>query len=162
MVINSALKSAVGQITYIIWRILNRSGDPVRNAYMEIWHADNSGSYIHPSSMGYANRDQNFQGFGRFLTSSSGEYLFRTIKPGLYTGRTRHIHFKVKRKGQRPWTTQLFVRDYPGNMQDGIYRSIGEASARSAVTVEFAPVRGSRIGELAARFDIVLGYTPAG
>ena len=51
--------------------------------------------------MGYANRDQNFQGFGRFLTGSTGEYFFRTIKAGLYTGRTRHIHFKVKVSGWR-------------------------------------------------------------
>ncbi|PYS46713.1 MAG: hypothetical protein DMG13_29420 [Acidobacteria bacterium] len=96
LVINSNLTPAVGQVTYISGRILSPSGEPVRNAYMEIWHADNTGAYIHPSSNGYATRDLNFQGFGRFLTSSSGEYLFRTIKPGLYTGRTRHIHFKVK------------------------------------------------------------------
>src|SRR5262249_26889258 len=88
LIINNSITPAVGQITYISGRVLSATGDPVRNAQVEIWHADRNGAYIHPASMGYANRDQNFQGFGRFLTSSTGEYLFRTIKPGLYTGRT--------------------------------------------------------------------------
>src|SRR2546426_9900468 len=65
LVINNNITSAVGQVTYLSGRILNPSGEPVRNALMEIWHADNSGAYIHPSSTGYANRDLNFQGFGR-------------------------------------------------------------------------------------------------
>src|SRR5436190_23795044 len=58
--INSTLSSAIGQITYISGRILSPAGEPIRNAYMEIWHADNSGAYIHPSSVGYATRDRNF------------------------------------------------------------------------------------------------------
>src|SRR5213595_1792524 len=57
VIINSNLTSAIGQIVYLSGRILSPSGTLVRNAYMEIWHADNSGSYIHPSSMGYATRD---------------------------------------------------------------------------------------------------------
>src|SRR5688572_5341589 len=84
LIINNSITPAVGQITYLSGRILSQSGEPVRNATMEIWQADNSGAYIHPQSMGYAGRDLNFQGFGRFLTGSTGEYLFRTIKPGLY------------------------------------------------------------------------------
>jgi len=160
VVINSALTSAVGQITYISGRILNRSGDPVRNAYMEIWHADNSGAYIHPSSMGYANRDQNFQGFGRFLTSSSGEYLFRTIKPGLYTGRTRHIHFKVKVAGQPTLTSQLYFLGEPQNARDSVLTGIRDAAARNSVIAPFLSIEGSSVGALSAKFDIVLSVTP--
>jgi hypothetical protein len=26
--------------------------------------------------------------------------------------------------------------------------------------VDFSPIKGSKIGELAAKFDIVMGYTP--
>jgi len=160
VIINSNLTSAVGQITYISGRILNRSGEPVRNAYMEIWHADNSGAYIHPSSIGYATRDQNFQGFGRFLTSSSGEYLFRTIKPGLYTGRTRHIHFKVKVAGQPTLTSQLYILGEPQNTGDSVLTGIRDAAARSSVIVPFVPIENSTVGALAAKFDIVLSVTP--
>jgi protocatechuate 3,4-dioxygenase beta subunit len=104
--------------------------------------------------------DKNFQGFGRFLTGSTGEYYFRTLKPVRYSGRQApHIHFKVKIKGKTDWTTQLFIKGYPGNAQDGVYRQIGDQSARDSVTVDFAPLKTSRAGELAARFDIVLGVT---
>src|SRR5262245_32392615 len=74
LVINSRITTAIGTIAYLSGRILNASGSPLRDAHVEIWHADNSGAYIHPSSIGYASRDQNFQGFGRFLTGSTGEY----------------------------------------------------------------------------------------
>ena len=64
-------------------------------------------------------------------------------------------------KGREKWTTQLFVKGNPGNERDGLYRSI-DRKAVEAVTVDFAPMKNSRIGELAAKFDIVLGYTPEG
>ena len=53
-----------------------------------------------------------------------------------------------------------FIRGYPDNMLDGIYRRIGDEAARDTVTVDFAPLKSSNIKELAARFDIVLGVTP--
>jgi protocatechuate 3,4-dioxygenase beta subunit len=31
---------------------------------------------------------------------------------------------------------------------------------RDLITVDFAPIKESKIGELAAKFDIVLGVTP--
>ena len=105
--------------------------------------------------------DAHFQGFGRFLTGSTGEYYFRTIRPVAYTGRPApHIHFKIKMKGREPFTTQLFVSGDPGNQRDGIWHRIGDEQTRALVTVDFAPVKESRIGELAARFDIVLGASP--
>ena len=55
------------------------------------------------------NRDANFQGYGRFLTDSTGQYYFRTIKPVPYPGRTPHIHFGISQNGRRIYTTQLFI-----------------------------------------------------
>jgi protocatechuate 3,4-dioxygenase beta subunit len=63
-------------------------------------------------------------------------------------------------KGREPWTTQLYIKGHPGNARDHIYRDIGDARAQEAVTVDFLPVKDSRLGELAAKFDIVLGFTP--
>jgi protocatechuate 3,4-dioxygenase beta subunit len=63
-------------------------------------------------------------------------------------------------KGCPQWTTQLFIEGEPGNDRDGVFGEIGDAQAQASVTVDFAPVKDSRIGELAARFDIVLGLTP--
>jgi protocatechuate 3,4-dioxygenase beta subunit len=127
LVINSSITPAVGMIAYLSGKILDSSGSPIRDAHVEIWHADNTGAYIHPSSMGYAARDQNFQGFGRFLTGSTGEYLFRTIVPGLYTGRTRHIHMKVKVAGRQDLTTQVYFEGEPQNSSDMVLQGIQNA-----------------------------------
>jgi protocatechuate 3,4-dioxygenase beta subunit len=162
LVINDGITPAVGEVTHLSGRILDAKGDPVRNALVEIWQVDNNGAYIHTGDPHHNKLDSNFQGFGRFLTGSSGEYYFRTIKPVPYTGRTRHIHFKVRRGGKELLTTQCYVKGEPANARDGIYRSIRDPKARQSVTVDFTPLVGSRIGELAARFDIVLGFTPAG
>ena len=94
------------------------------------------------------------------MTGSTGEYYFRTIKPVPYPGRTPHIHFMVKYKGKEQLTTQCYVKGHPQNERDGVFRGIRDAKARDAVLVDFAPVKGSKAGELAAKFDIVLGFTP--
>jgi protocatechuate 3,4-dioxygenase beta subunit len=106
-------------------------------------------------------RDPNFQGFGRFTTGSSGEYRFRTIKPVAYPGRPApHIHFKIKKGDRELLTTQLFIRGYPGNARDGVYGGVGDLIDRELVQTDFKPIEKSKIGELAASFEIVLGRTP--
>jgi len=160
IIVNDSITPAVGEITHLSGRILDAKGDPIRNAAVEIWQVDHSGVYLADASNS-SKFDAHFQGFGRFLTGSTGEYYFRTLKPVRYPGRQApHIHFKIKMKGREPWTTQLFVKGFPGNEQDGIWRGIGDAQARESVTMDFVPVKGSRIGELAARFDILLDVTP--
>ena len=141
-------------------RILDAKGNLIRNCLVEIWQVDNQGSYLHEGSENHDKLDKNFQGFGRFLTGSTGEYYFRTIKPVPYPGRTPHIHVALKMKGREKWTTQCYIKGHPGNERDGIWRSISDPKARDAVTIDFAKLRDSRIGELTARFDIVLGFTP--
>ncbi|MBI3469583.1 MAG: intradiol ring-cleavage dioxygenase, partial [Planctomycetes bacterium] len=133
---------------------------PVRGGVIEIWQCDGNGVYLHTNSGNREQLDGNFQGFGRFLTASTGEYYFRTIKPVPYPGRTPHIHFKIKRGGKELLTTQCYVKGEPRNERDGVFRGIRDTKARDAVLVEFAPMKDSRIGELAAWFDIVLGLTP--
>ena len=162
LVINDGITPAVGTITHLTGRVLDLKGNPVRNALVEIWQCDNNGVYLHSDdSTGKKDKqDRNFQGFGRFLTGSSGEYYFRTIKPVPYPGRTPHIHYKVKRGGKELLTTQCYIKGHAGNERDGVYRGLRDAKARAAVTVDFTPVPGSKAGELAAKFDIVLGVTP--
>ncbi len=160
LIINDALTPAVGEVTHLGGRILDAKGDPVRNALVEIWQVDNNGAYIHSRDPNRGKHGGNFQGFGRFLTGSSGEYYFRTVKPVPYPGRAPHIHYKVLKGSKELLTTQCYVKGHPGNERDGIYRSLRDPKARQAITVDFSPVEGSRVGELAARFDIVLGSTP--
>lgn len=161
IIVNNSITPAVGEITYLSGRVLNSDGSPMRNASVEIWQCDIHGAYIHSRSFNAAQRDANFQGFGRFLTSSNGEYLFRTIKPVPYTGRCPHIHFKVKSGGKELLTTQLYLKGDPQNDRDGVRRAIRDAKALESCTIDFVPLPGSSTGELTARFDIVLGATPA-
>ena len=156
LIVNDNITPAVGEIVQLSGRVLTPSGNPVRNATVEIWQADNTGAYLHPRSMGYNTRDVNFQGYGRFETASTGEYSFRTIKPGLYTGRTRHIHFKVRSAGRQDLTTQCYFQGEPRNESDNVLRGIRNERERNSVIVALAPIAGSTVGASTARFDIVL------
>jgi protocatechuate 3,4-dioxygenase beta subunit len=160
LVINEGTTPAVGEVTYVTGRILDSRGEPIRGALVEIWQCDANGAYLHTGTSNANKRDKNFQGFGRFITGSSGEYLFRTIKPVAYPGRTPHIHYKVKRAGKELLTTQCYIKGHPGNEKDGIWRNMKDEKQRAAVTVDFAPLKGAKAGELAAKFDVVLGVTP--
>src|SRR5262245_1253369 len=158
IIINDSITPAVGEVTHLSGRVLTPNGSPLRNALVEIWQCDARQVYL---AQGTNGADRNFQGFGRFLTGSSGEYYFRTIKPVPYPGRTPHIHFKVKQGGRELLTTQCFITGHPQNRSDGILRGIQDPFERELVLCDFVPLEGSRTGELTARFDIVLGTTPA-
>jgi protocatechuate 3,4-dioxygenase, beta subunit len=162
IIINNSITPAVGTITHLSGRVLDLKGEPVPNALVEIWQVDGNGAYLHTGTSNRDKRDKNFQGFGRFLTGSTGDYYFRTIKPVPYPGRTPHIHFKIKKGEKELLTTQCYVKGHPGNERDGIFRSIRDPKAREAITVDFAPLKNSRLDEVAARFDVVLGLTPEG
>ena len=161
LIINDSLTPAIGEVTHLSGRLLDTKGDPIKNALIEIWQVDTKGVYLRDRPAHPGEFDTNFQGFGRFLTGSTGEYYFRTIKPLPYEKRPAgHVHFAVKIKGREKWTTQLFVKGAPGNNVDQIYKRIKDPKERESVTVDFVPVKGSRVGELAAKFDIVMGFTP--
>jgi protocatechuate 3,4-dioxygenase beta subunit len=162
LIVGDHITPAVGTVTQLGGRLLDSRGNPIRNATIEIWQVDHNGIYLHSGDRHHGERDSNFQGYGRFETGSTGEYRFRTIKPVSYGGRAPHIHVGVRLKGRDMWTTQCLVKGDPMNEGDGVLRSVRDPKARSAVLVDFAPVKGSKIGELAARFDIVLGVTPEG
>lgn len=161
LIINDTITPAVGEITHLTGRILDAKGNPVKNAVVEIWQVDNNGAYLHTDTANRDKQDKHFQGFGRFTTGSSGEYYFRTIKPVVYPVRQApHIHYKIKKGGKELLTTQLYIKGHPGNDKDIVFRGLKDAKARDAITVEFAKVKESKIGELAAKFDLVLGVTP--
>ena len=160
ILINDKITPALGEITHLTGRILDEKGSPITGAVVEIWQADNNGAYLHQGSDNGAKRDANFQGFGRFLTGTKGEYYFRTIKPVAYPGRTPHIHFKIKKGGKELLVTQCYIKGDPQNEKDFIYKSIRDAKSRAAIVADFQPIKESKIGELAASFDLVLGLTP--
>jgi len=119
--------------------------------------------YLHSGDSGGKKEqmDKNFQGFGRFTTGSTGAYYFRTIKPVPYPGRPApHIHFKVKKGGRELLTSQINIAGHPGNDVDGVVRGGIGVFDRELLMTDFTPIKGSKTGELAAKFEIVLGRTP--
>ena len=145
---------------YLTGRVLDRRGAPIAQAEVEIWQCDANAVYHHPAGGAEGERDPHFQGYGRALTEADGRFHFRTIKPVAYPGRTPHIHFAVKSRGNDKFTTQCYIAGEPQNQTDGVLRGIRDERARASVIVPFTPLKTSRIGELAAKFDIVLGFTP--
>lgn len=162
VIVNDAVTPAVGEISHLTGRVLTASGEPVRNAFVEIWQVDHLASYLHERGR-QEQWDANFQGYGRFLTDAAGRYYFRTVKPVPYTlnnmFRAPHIHVALSRGGQRMLTTQLHVRGHADNERDPLLRRIRDPKDLETVLVDFAPLSGSRIGELSATADIVVGRT---
>ncbi len=159
LIINDAISPAVGEVTHLTGVLKSPSGEPIRNALVEIWQCDGNGVYLHSKGGSRDEQDGNFQGYGRFLTDRKGQYYFRTIKPVPYTGRTPHIHFAVSQKNERLLTTQMFIKGHEQNAGDFLVRRIEEAR-RPLVEVDFQPITGSTTGELAANFDLIVGLTP--
>jgi protocatechuate 3,4-dioxygenase beta subunit len=161
IIVNDRITPAIGEITHLTGRVLDLKGKPVNNALVEIWQVDAQSVYLHTRDSTNKKRDTNFQGFGRFLTGSSGEYYFRTIKPVPYPQRTPHIHLKVKKGGKELLVTQCYVKtEKERNEADFVYKAIRDPKARASVTIDFTPIKESKIGELSAKWDIILGVTP--
>ncbi len=92
--------------------VLTTDCRPAGRALVDVWHADAEGAY---DNEGYRLR-------GHLFADDAGRYRFETIVPGLYSGRARHIHVKVRRPGGRVLTTQLYFPREPANARDAIFR----------------------------------------
>src|SRR6266496_3952668 len=170
--LNDNLTIASGIITYVSGRILDSGGNPVRGALIELWHADQEGDYLYSTSSARNPAcDPNFAGFGQFLTGSTGEYKFRTIKAGLYNGRTRHYHWGVTLPGRTTRSTsQTFwnetAYDLNGNAwatqnaNDMVYSGITDAAQRASVALNYTAVPDATTGEVQTTWDFVSQFTP--
>ena len=164
LIINDGITPAVGEVTHLHGTVTTATGAPLRNAFVEIWQCDSNQHYRHRNGVrDDMPPDSNFQGYGRFLTNVRGEYYFRTIKPVTYTingvTRTPHIHFGISRNGQRIFSSQMLINGHPLNSRDMLTSRIEDPLVLETLLVDFKPLPGSKIGELTARFDIVLGRT---
>ena len=92
-------------------QVLSRSCQPVANAKLDFWQADSQGEY---DNSGYRLRGHQF-------TDAQGRYTLETVIPGLYPGRTEHIHFKVQPPGGAVLTSQLYFPGVTQNQGDGIF-----------------------------------------
>jgi protocatechuate 3,4-dioxygenase beta subunit len=123
-----------GQTVELVGFVLSRACKPLTGALLDFWQADDKGQY---DNSGFRLRGHQF-------SDAEGRYRLRSIVPGAYVGRTRHIHVKAQPRGGRLLTTQLYFPGEPKNRSDGLFRS--GLLMRTA----------ENPGLLAARFDFVL------
>ncbi|MGI8807795.1 MAG: dioxygenase [Acidimicrobiales bacterium] len=95
---------------------------PVARALVEFWQTDGNGAY---DNAGFSFRGHQF-------TDAQGRYQLEAVVPGLYPGRTRHVHVKVQAPGGRALTTQLYFPGEARNASDGIYRKECEVTMSDA------------------------------
>jgi protocatechuate 3,4-dioxygenase, beta subunit len=149
---------ASGQVIEVMGRVINRRGEPVAGARIEIWQANTHGRYTHPSDRSTAPLDPNFEGYGLLTTDSEGRYRFRSIKPGAYpeesgTMRAPHIHFDVLGRSNRLVTQMYFA----GEGLNDTDRFIQTAAAnRSRLIVPFERPASTAQDALVGSWDIVL------
>ncbi|NER12821.1 hypothetical protein GWK08_05175 [Leptobacterium flavescens] len=96
----------------------------VADAKIEIWHCDDEGTY-HPTGNGdisrYKDSEVALRGF--VISDKQGAFSFKSITPGLYYGRRRHIHYKISAKGYRSLTTQSYWLNEKGGQRERLDRT---------------------------------------
>ena len=118
-------------LTLFVSRLHENKCEPLPGAVVDIWQCDAVGEYSDDHLRGYQ------------VTDDRGAAHFLTIYPGWYSGRTIHIHFKIRSKNHE-FTSQLYfddaltdlvAREAPYarnegrrilNRNDGIYRRGGD------------------------------------
>jgi len=114
--------------------VLDRDGNPVTNAMIELWQADAGGKYKHPADTQEKTPDPGFHGFGRLATDKQGLCVFTTVKPGrvpFWRGALRqapHINVSVYAPGlQKRVVTRIYFADDPANDSDRVLALAPEA-----------------------------------
>lgn len=112
--------------------VFGRNCAPLRSVLLDFWQADTAGAY---DMAGYTLRGHQF-------TDSTGAFVLQTIVPGLYPGRTRHIHVKVQAPGRPVLTTQLYFPGEPRNGTDALFdpallMNVRDAGGRKEATFDF-------------------------
>jgi protocatechuate 3,4-dioxygenase beta subunit len=122
--------TAAGNVLLVEGRLLTTAGDSVNGAVVEMWQTDSNGIYLHPQDPGTDDRDPFFQFYGEAITDSDGSWRFRTIDPGYYEPRPRHLHVKVKTGDEVVLTTQIYFSDDPqaGGLDPLLVAGIGSGT----------------------------------
>lgn len=153
---------AEGEMIFVRGRVTDVNGQPLEGALVDVWQANHHGRYSHPEDPNTAPLDPNFQGWALIRTDATGQYGFKTIKPGAYPlsflgedgWRCRHIHFQVSRPGSEKLTTQMYFHGDPLIEQD---LEIAKAPEALRHTLIAESTKDAATGLPSYRFDIVLG-----
>jgi protocatechuate 3,4-dioxygenase beta subunit len=150
--------SPAGQTIEFTGKVYDARGMPIEGITIEIWQTDANGIYLHPGDPQTEQRDRNFQFYGEAITAADGSYSFRTILPGQYEPRPRHIHTKIKRGQETLLTTQIYFEGDAALKADGIFLDGGNENIHLVMTLKAGQdANGDPI--LVGEHDIVLNTT---
>ncbi|MGI9295851.1 MAG: hypothetical protein ACR2PS_17860 [Pseudomonadales bacterium] len=103
---------AHGDVVYLYGQINSVNCEPVTDAVIELWQADNKGYYKHPRHTAPEALDPHFQYFAKAHTDAVGRYLIKTIVPKWYRifdiDRAAHIHIKVHSPENGVITSEIY------------------------------------------------------
>jgi protocatechuate 3,4-dioxygenase, alpha subunit len=110
----------------ITGRVLDGAGDPVPDAMVEIWQADEEGRY-RPDF-----------GWGRSGCDEDGRYSFVTLKPGAVARQAPHLTVMVFARGLlKPVLTRMYFPDEDdANAEDRILSAVDHPSTLVARAID--------------------------
>src|SRR5688572_21516881 len=100
-----------GTKVVIAGKVFSVGCKPIAGALLDFWQADDGGDYD----------NEGFKLRGHQFPDAQGRYRLETVVPGLYPGRTRHIHVKLQAKNGRPLATQLYFPGEARNRRDFLF-----------------------------------------
>lgn len=133
---------ALGNVIEVTGRVLDRHGNPVSGARLELWQCNAAGRYAHQADISTMPLDPNFQGFASIRTGAKGDWRITTIKPAAYDSpigkRTPHIHFDIHGKTHRLISQMYFSDDDATNTKDRLYQELGGGASTSVAKLQSA------------------------
>lgn len=125
---------APGEPCLVMGRVISTTGEPVPDAHMEVWQADDDGLYdVQLPDL------QEARGRGHLRSDADGRYWFWSVKPTAYPipvdgpvgtllqnanrspMRPAHIHFMVTAPGYQTVTTHVFADGDPYLDSDAVF-----------------------------------------
>lgn len=138
-------KGAPGEPCFMQGRVLSIDGEPIPDARIEVWQADEDGFY----DVQYGDLD-GARGRGHFYSDAEGRYYFWSVKPEAYPipddgpvgelldaanrspMRPAHVHFMVKAPGYQTLITHVFDEEDRHLDSDAVF------GVKSSLVTEFA------------------------
>jgi protocatechuate 3,4-dioxygenase beta subunit len=148
---------ALGPLLYVSGRLLTPRGEPIANAQIEVWQANAAGRYTHPGDTSAAPLDPDFQGYARIRSAADGSYRLKTILPGAYGQRTRHIHFDLRGRQTR-LVTQMYFEGEARNETDPLLKLQTPEDRKTLISRPASPSAAMERDALAVQWDIVLAF----
>lgn len=162
-----------GEQMFVHGHILDTKGNPIENAKIDVWQANDEGFY----DVQQKGIQPDFNLRGVFRTGADGRYWFRGVKPkyypipddgpvgkllgalGRHPYRPAHLHYIITADGFEPLTTHIFDPDDPYINSDAVF------GVKKSLLAEFVKiddeVAAKTVGLAAPYYDVEFDFVLA-